>query len=68
MRYEKRIVVCAFMVLIMIISVCAGATSPDEDEAGMMLDLKTLTAETETGTLRAQRVDNSYADLNSIIP
>jgi hypothetical protein len=62
MRYEKRILVYAFILLIMIVAACGGETMPlDEDEAGTMLDLETLTAETEAGTMQAQRVDNSYA-------
>jgi hypothetical protein len=48
----------------MIVSACsAGSTSPAEDEPDMTLDLETLTAETESGTLRARRADNSYAGL-----
>jgi hypothetical protein len=39
----------------------AESTPPDEDEAGAMLDLETLTAETEAGTMQAQRAGNSYA-------
>jgi hypothetical protein len=62
MRYEKRILVYTFILLTMIVAACgAETTSPDEDEAGAMLDLETLTAETEAGTLQAQRSDNSYA-------
>ncbi|MFW6097078.1 MAG: hypothetical protein ACOC9Z_03335 [Chloroflexota bacterium] len=62
MRHEKRILVCVFILLVMIVSACGdGSTSPAEDETGAMLDLETLTAETEAGTLQAQRADNSFA-------
>jgi hypothetical protein len=69
MRHEKRILVCVFTLLLMIVSACGvRSTSPDEDgltkdEADPMLDLETLTAETTSGTVRAQRADNSYAGL-----
>lgn len=64
MRNEKRILVYAFILLLMIVAACgAESTPPDEDEAGAMLDLETLTAETEAGTMQAQRADNSYAGL-----
>ena len=48
----------------MIVTACgAESMPPDEDEAGAMLDLETLTAETEAGTMQAQRAGNSNAGL-----
>jgi hypothetical protein len=62
MRYEKQILVFTLIALIMLVTACgAESTPPDEEEAGAMLDLETLTAETEAGTMQAQRADNSYA-------
>jgi hypothetical protein len=64
MRYKKGILFCAFVLSVMIVSACGvTSTSPDEDGADAMLNLETLTAETESGTLQARRADNSYAGL-----
>jgi hypothetical protein len=40
-----------------------STTAPEPSESDMSLDLETLTAETELGTLQAQRADNSYVGL-----
>lgn len=56
--------VCALIVPIMMLTACdLMSTTSEEDEPGAPLDLETLEAETESGTLRAQRADNSYAGL-----
>lgn len=63
MRHKKRIAICALIGLIMLFSACAAETSTEEDGPDAPLDLETLEAETESGTLRAQRADNSYTGL-----
>lgn len=64
MRRQNRLLVGAFIVFIMLATACdVISTAPDGDGPDAALDLETLEAETESGTLQAQRADNSYVGL-----
>ena len=60
-RPRRLLTVCALVASLVLVSACGEPpTVPDADRPDIVLDLDTLEAETEFGTLHAQRADNSF--------
>jgi hypothetical protein len=63
-RSRRLLLVSVFTVLTMILAACVlPPVAPEAAEPDRVLDLETLEAETELGTVQAQRADNSYVGL-----
>jgi hypothetical protein len=63
-RSRRLLLASAFTVLTLLLAACiVPPAAPEAAEAAMVLDLETLEAETEFGTVQAQRADNSYVGL-----
>jgi hypothetical protein len=50
----------ALLVLALVLAACTNAEAPAPDVGDMTLNLSTRTAETDLGTLQAERVEHSY--------
>lgn len=66
-RSRRLLLASLFTLLTLMLAACmvppAAPAAPEAAEADMVLDLETLEAETEFGTVQVQRADNSYVGL-----
>jgi hypothetical protein len=61
---RRFLTVCALLAVLVLVSACGQtSTSPKDEKPQAALNLETLEAETEFGTLRAQRAQNSFVGL-----